>query len=77
VVPNTAFRERRYEFRFYPRKIDESRSHKDSTARFQQFKPRTLSVHDFDVERKTKKAGERKKQKIHMNRKRKKKEDAK
>jgi hypothetical protein len=57
--------------------MDEPRSHNDSTARFQHFKPRTLSVHDQEVERKTKKVGERKKQKIHMNKKRKNKKDAK
>jgi hypothetical protein len=77
VVHNTVFRERRHEFRFYSRKIDESWSHKDSTARFQHFEPRTLSVDDLEVERKTEKAGERKKQKIHMKRKRKNKEEAK
>jgi hypothetical protein len=35
MVPNAVFRERRYEIRLYSRKIDESRSHKDNTARFQ------------------------------------------
>jgi hypothetical protein len=57
--------------------MDESRSHIDSTERLQHFKPRTLSVDDLKVERKTEKVGERKKQKIRKSRKRKNKEDAK